>query len=118
MDPAFVSIVVAVLGGLSGFGGLVYSVRSSRRAARLQDEQKADLAAREARLAAEDGAYKRASSYDIGVQERQQREINRLSRQVELLQRQVALLMRQVVGAGLVPVTIPDSEDREEANGH
>ncbi|MEU1731383.1 hypothetical protein [Streptosporangium sp. NPDC020145] len=101
MDPA---IVVAVIGG--GFG--IVSMAYTARQARLARQDKAEEDARLARLAAEDGAYRRATEFDISVQARMQAEIARQAEQIRALQRQVAYLTRQITDAGLVPITVPE----------
>ncbi|MEU0516650.1 hypothetical protein [Streptosporangium sp. NPDC006007] len=103
MDPA---IAVAVIGG--GFG--IVSMAYTARQARLARLDKTEEDARLARLAAEDGAYRRATEFDIGVQARMQAEITRMQRQITRLQYQVARLTRQITEAGLVPITVPEED--------
>ncbi|WP_326829673.1 hypothetical protein OIE13_05925 [Streptosporangium sp. NBC_01810] len=103
MDPA---VIVSVIGGAFSIASTIYVGRQARQASR----DKAEQAAREARLAAEDGAYQRASAFDVSTQTRMQGEINRLQRQVAYLQKQVAQLTRQVTQAGLEPVMVPEED--------
>lgn len=103
MDPA---IVVAVIGGAFGVVSMAYTARQARLARADQAEESARLA----RLAAEDGAYRRATEFDVSVQTRMQAEISRQAAQIRVLQQQVARLSRQITEAGLVPATGPEED--------
>ncbi|MEV7013089.1 hypothetical protein [Streptosporangium sp. NPDC051022] len=96
MDPG---IIVGAIGAAAGLLSTLYTARQARRAA--QDQEAA--AERAALRQAEQGAYQRASAFDVNTQLRMQAEIARQAEQIRVLQRQVARLTRQLTQVGLVP---------------
>ncbi|MER7210042.1 hypothetical protein [Streptosporangium sp. NPDC000239] len=103
MDPG---VIVGAAGALAGLLSTVYTARQARRAA--EDQEAA--AERAALRQVEQGAYQRASAFDVDTQMRMQAEIARQAEQIRTLQRQVARLTRQLTHVGLVP----DIDDEEE----
>lgn len=93
-------------GLIVGLGGAVlatFSTIYTSRLARQASLDKQEREARDARLAAEDSAYRRAADFDQGTQSRMQTEIGRQADQINALQRRVNRLARQLINAGLVP---------------
>ncbi len=90
------SVAVASIGAVAGIGGYVTSSRSARRASESSE--------RIARLQAEQAAYERSVTFDVGLQQRMGAEITRQAGQIRTLERRVSALCQQLTDAGLVPV--------------
>lgn len=114
MDPALISLLGVVFASALGLAGIIYSVRSSRRAEHRAAEEKKDREALAARLAAEDSAYARSAAFDERTQLRMQAQIDRQAEQIDTqaaqigaLQKRVHRLTRQMIAAGLTPEEDP-----------
>ncbi|GAA3093213.1 hypothetical protein [Streptosporangium carneum] len=103
MDPG---VIVGAAGAIAGLVSTVYTARQARKA----EQDKEAASERAALRQVEQGAYQRASAFDVDTQARMQAEIARQSEQIRTLQRQAARLTRQITQVGLVPDITEEDE--------